>query len=297
MKTKELTTSSLIICLPALLGLLFFAGCDEKKAAQTSTTPKPGKDAGDEGEGDEGKDEGKDEGDDVGETTSGTAEFDLCKDGLSSSSKLGTWSKLVDELCDDGRLDDLRKTSNVFKGDTPKIIDESEVGGTETVMNLYSSAQYNAAVDDYWALVRLQFVDPKKYKENFEFDEDVTVTDVNANSTSSTYDYTNDGGEGGVVRYVAKTTFVTLKKGQAYVAATELQESKETMTALKGLIIVNKLSSSKVEAFTISNQTYSHQDGQGDATKTRAINSLKNEQKRAFSNAKKAKTATELLDE
>lgn len=293
MKTNDLTMARLIVCVPALLGMLFLAGCDEKKASTASTTPKPVKGDG-EGEGEEGG-----EGDDGGKTLGqgGGGEFDLCKDGLLESSKLGTWSKLVDELCEDGRLVELRKSENVFKGDSPKIIDESEVGGEETTMNLYSSAQYGAPVDDYWSLVKLQFVDPTKYKENFEYDADVTVKDVNASSSSSTYDYTNDGGEGGVVRYVAKTTFVTLKKGQAYVAATELQESKETMTALKGLIIVNKISSSKVEAFTISYQTYSHQDGQGDATKTRAIKSLENEQKRAFSNAKKAKTATELLAE
>jgi pyruvate/2-oxoglutarate dehydrogenase complex dihydrolipoamide dehydrogenase (E3) component len=67
------------------------------------------------------------------------------------------------------------------------------------------------------------------------------------------------------------------------------------MKALKGLIIVNKLGS-KVEVFTISDQTYEHKDGEADTVVTRVLTSLKKEQKNAFDNSKEAKKATEALE-
>lgn len=295
MKINQIQNPKLIISLSALLSVGMLANCEEKKAA----TPAPAKSdtgTGTATAGDE--DDGNDTAEAEAEGTGGDdTDFDLCTDGITASTKLTTWKSLVKVLCDDGKIKELRKSANVFKGGTPIISNESEIESLETNMKLYSSAQYTAAVGDYWSLTKLQFVDPAKYKENFEADEDVTVKDVNASATSSTYNYINDGGEGGVVNYVAKTTFITLKKGQAYIAATEHIEKKETMKALKGLIVVNKISATKVEVFTISDQSYEHADGQGEATESRALTSLKNEQTRAFKNSKTADKATELLAE
>lgn len=292
MKIDLILNRKLAACIAAIFSMLLLANCDEKKAV----SPAPATSSGTSTAGDES--EGGEEGEGEGEgTDSDVTDFDLCTDGIKASSKLATWKTLVSELCTDGKIKELRKSANVFKGGTPIISNESEIEALETNMKLYSSAQYSAAIEDYWSLTKLQFVDPAKYKDNFEADEDVTVKDVNASATSSTYNYINDGGEGGVVNYIAKTTFVTLKKGQAYIAATEHIEKKETMKALKGLIIVNKLSSSKVEVFTISDQSYEHADGQGEATESRALTSLRNEQTRAFKNSKTAAEATKLLAE
>ena len=86
-----------------------------------------------------------------------------------------------------------------------------------------------------------------------------------------------------------------MKDGQAYMSATKLDESHDTMTALTGLIIINKKSSTKTEVFTMSDQTYSHQANQGDSAENQAIQAAEAEQVRMFENAKKASLAPALL--
>ncbi len=295
MKIADLLKFDLIASTTIIAGFLFFASCEEKKSeafkAKEANTTGNGTSTGGETEGEEG--EGEAEGEEGGET--GT--FDLCNDGLKKSTKLSSWSSLVDELCDDGKLKDLRKTANVYKGGDPIVSNKSDKESEETNIVLYSSSQYSAAVDDYWSLVRLQTTDPAEFRTlKFLFDENVDMQDVTATSTSSSYKYSNDPQDGSRVEYKAKTTYLTLVKGQAYVAATSLVEKIETMKALKGLIIVNKLSSSKVEVFTISDQTYEHKDGESNTVETRVLTSLKKEQKNAYENAKDAKKATEALE-
>ncbi len=287
MKTVDTLKFNLIASSSIIASLLLFSSCAEKKSEpiKTKESTNGSRTGQDEGQG-EGQGEGQDEPD----------SFDLCKDGLKKSTKLESWTPLVKVLCEDGKLKELRKTANVYKGGDPIIDNKSKKESKETNIILYSSSQYSAAVDDYWALVRLQTTDPGEFRTlKFLHDENVEMKDVSAALTSSSYHYSNDPQDGSRVDYKAKTTYVTLLKGQAYVAATALVEKLETMKALKGLIIVNKLSGSKVEVFTISDQTYEHKDGESNTVETRVLTSMKKEQKNAFGNAKDAKKATEAL--
>jgi hypothetical protein len=293
MKTAGLLKFRLIASTSIVASLLLFASCDEKKSEPINKTKTNTSGSGEEGEGEEGEgEEGEGEGTEAGEGD----EFDLCKDGLKAEKKLSSWSSLVEELCDDGKLKDLRKSSNVFRGGDPIVSNKSDKESLETNIVLYSSSQYSATVDDYWSLVRLQTTDPEEFRAlKFKYDENVDMADVSATSSASSYRYTNDPQDGSRVDYKAKTTYITLKKGQAYVAATAHVEKIETMKALKGLIIVNKLGENKVEVFTISDQTYEHKDGESDTVETRVLSSLKKEQKNSFENSKTAEKATEAL--
>lgn len=293
---RRLITNSalgnLLVLFGLSLGLSYLSSCSEKKAEtpSSSATNPTGSGSGTATAGDD------DDDDDNGGTSGGESTYDLCADGLEKSSKLDKWSKLVKELCSSGKLKELRKTANVYSGGDTTVMHEEDIASTTTEMQIYSSGLYNATASDYWDLVRLQTTDPGAYKDHYQTDSDVEMKDVNASSSSSTYNYINNSGEGGEVNYVGKTSFITLEKDQAYVAATELVESKETMKDLKGLIIVNKKSSSKVEVFTISYQTYEHEDGQGKQLRDRAITSCESEQKRAYQNAKTADKAKDYLD-
>lgn len=293
MKTVDLLKFKLIATAAILASLLLFTSCEEKKSEPLTKPIKnpPGSDESD------GSDEG-DEGDEGGEGDEG-AGFNLCSDGLKKSTKLDSWSSLVEELCDDGKLKELRKSTNVYKGGDPIVSHESTGESEETNILLNSSSQYSSKVDDYWSLVRLQTTDPGKFRDlDFLYDENVDMKEVDASKTSSSYHYTNHDAEGGGhVEYKAKTSYITLKKGVAYVAATELTKKIETMKALKGLIIVNKLNDDKVEVFTISDQTYEHDDGQSGTVENKVLTSLKKEQKNSFENAKNSKKATTALDE
>jgi len=289
MKTLVLLATRLIVATSLLTTILFFTACDEKKSEPIAKTK--GSTSG--GSSTEGEGEGDGDGEDGGNSGS----YDLCNDGLKKSSKLDSWSALVKELCDDGKLKDLRKSSNVYKGGDPIVSNTSEKESEETNMMLYSSSQYSAAVDDYWSLVRLQTSDPAEFRDlKFLYDENVEMSKVAATSASSSYRYANDPQDGSRVEYEAKTTYITLKKGQAYVAATSLVKKIETMKALKGLIIVNKIGESKVEVISISNQIYEHKDGESNTVETRVLKSLEKEQKYAFENAKDAKKASKVFE-
>jgi hypothetical protein len=161
-----------------------------------------------------------------------------------------------------------------------------------------TSAIYQKNVESYWQLLRLQFLKPKVFSENFERDPDAVVTGVEPSSDNSSvnFRYENSSGEGGKVDYIAKTDLIEIASDTAYVVATQLTESKETLTDLKGLILVHKIDDSSIEVFTISYQEYSHASGQGKTYYDRALRSMRAEQKRTWNNAKNADIAKDLID-
>lgn len=225
-----------------------------------------------------------------------TAAFNLCKDGLAVSAKLSGFATLVNDLCGaDSKLVTLRKAENVYTGGAPNVSKTLNPGGTESQMRLYTSAIYSTSAEDYWALIKLQFTKPGVYKTVYDYDHDASMSEVVPSGSSVTYRYQNDSGEGGAVDYNAKTDFIVLKAGQAYVAATKETKMNEMMKSLTGLIVINRKSNGKVEVFTVSDQTYQHADGEATAVTNRALTALGNEQKRAFNNAGKASQAKGLL--
>lgn len=290
------------------LGLVpYMTGCQEKKSESPASSggkkDSGGTDKDDDEDDDDGDEGGTDKTEggktDEGETEGGTTDggettFDLCKDGLKK--KVTDFDAFVQDLCDGGKLKTLRGADNVFDGTTPKILkDKEQKGDTESSMRLYTSGLYDCKTSDYWSLIKVQFGHPDKYKTVYEYDADADMNNVQASDTQSSYEYSNDSGEGGRVAYKATTKFIVLKEGVAYVAATTETAKVETMKSLKGLIIVNKKSDGKTEVFTMSDQVYEHDSGQADTITSRAITSLQNEQKRAFNNAKKANQAAGLL--
>lgn len=235
------------------------------------------------------------------ETKSGkngsNTQFDLCADGLTANEDLKLFQSYINSLCSKNQLETLRSDENIFKGTDNKIIEKSKVlGNVESSLLLMTSAVYKVAIEDYWSLLRLQFLKPKVFSENFERDPDTTVSDVKPESERVTFRYENSSGEGGKVDYYALTDLLEIGADQAYTTATRLTESKETLKDVKGLIIVNKIDDEQIEVFTTSYQVFSHAAGQGEDYYNRAIRSFKNEQKRAWNNAKKASKAKDFLD-
>lgn len=227
-------------------------------------------------------------------------EFDLCGDGLVITERLKPFAFYVNSLCGKSQLATLRSPDNIYGGGDNKIIENSKaLGDRSSSFTLMTSAVYQTTVENYWALLRLQFLKPKIYGENFEHDADAKVTEVEPSSDdeSVTFRYQNSTGEGGLVDYYAKTELIELEGGQAYVTATKLTQTKETITDLKGLIIVNRIDDASIEVFSTSFQEYGHQAGQGETFYSRATTAVKAEQKRVWKNARDAEKAKDLLDE
>lgn len=226
-------------------------------------------------------------------------EFDLCSTGLLVNSRLKEFAAYTKAICSESQLQALRKPENIFSGGDNKIIEKSkETGDRSSRFTLMTSAVYNTDIESYWAMLRLQFLKPKVFADTFERDDNTTVSEVQpaSNNSSVTFRYENSTGEGGKVDYLAKTELVQLGKGLAYTVATKLTLSKETLTDIKGLIVVHKLDDDSVEVFTTSYQEYSHASAQGKTYYDRALNSMKEEQKRTWRNAKNAAKAKPLLD-
>jgi hypothetical protein len=228
-----------------------------------------------------------------------TPAFDLCADGLTINDSLRSFSSYIRTICTKSQLEALRNPSSIFTGEDNKIIEKSkDIGDLKSNFTLMTSAIYQKNVESYWQLLRLQFLKPKVFSENFERDPDAVVTGVEPSSDNSSvnFRYENSSGEGGKVDYIAKTDLIEIASDTAYVVATQLTESKETLTDLKGLILVHKIDDSSIEVFTISYQEYSHASGQGKTYYDRALRSMRAEQKRTWNNAKNADIAKDLID-
>lgn len=209
----------------------------------------------------------KDPGDTTPEDDDPSAgEFDLCSTGLLANSRLSDFATYTKGLCAPSQLEALRNAESIFTGVDNKIIEKSKnLGDRTSTFTLMTSAIYNTDAETYWAMLRLQFLKPTVFSKHFERDDKATVTEIQPASDRSnvTFRYGNSNGDGGKVDYIARTELIQLAKGQAYVIATKLTESKETLTDLKGLIVVNKIDDNSVEVFTTSYQEYSHASGQG----------------------------------
>ena len=228
-----------------------------------------------------------------------TAPFDLCTDGLIVNESLRSFSSYIRTFCARSQLEALRNPNSIFTGEDNKIIEKSkDIGDMKSNFTLMTSAIYQKNVESYWNLLRLQFLKPKVFSENFERDPDVVVSGVEPSSDNSNvnFRYENSSGEGGKVDYIAKSDLIEIASDTAYVVATKLTESKETLTDLKGLIIVNKIDDTSIEVFTISYQEYSHASGQGKTYYDRALRSMRAEQKRTWNNAKNADIAKDFID-
>jgi hypothetical protein len=239
-----------------------------------------------------------------------TTSYDVCKDGLEKADLGSSLSSLVSTLCEDGKLTEMRKAENVYKGGSEtKVKKEYKKQESETTsLKVYTSALIDTKPEYYYKFVRLQFSKPQKIRgddedceeaDPFVCDPGITVSNTAAESGSNviTYSYENVGdGEGGRIFYSAKSTFKTLKSGTAYVISTIMtdDEEPETITKLLGLIIIVK-KGTKTEVITISDQSYTHSAEEKSAFNSKLSNGLDAEQIRSFKNGTKAQEAVDML--
>lgn len=272
-----MTVTSKIAVIGFLGWIVMSSACAEKKSVAPATGPAAG--AGTDSD---------------SESPGG---FNLCDNGLKAVTVAG-FESYVAALCDGekSKISALRVAGVVYKGGEPKIYkDDPKKNSTETSLRIYTSALVDASVNDYWSLMQLQLKKAAAYRDNYEYDTSASLSEIKVDSSKVSYRYVNDAGNGGRVDYAATTKFVVLKEDQAYMTTTKLDKSYETMEGLTGLVIINKVSSTKTEVFTMSDQTYSHQDNQGDAVEDEAIDTAGQEQSRMYKNAKKADEAPDLL--
>lgn len=292
----------------ALLVVTLFASflvvaCSEKNAqAPSPSSEKPAKDAagGDDKADDTGEDDTEDAGEEAGDDTAegGEEAFDLCTGLEDKKGDIDGFSSYIEELCSgENKLTTLRESKNIFKGGSPLLLKKTTESGETTSVRLFTSTVVSAKAEDYFAMVKLQVSKPKEFSENFEHDKNVNMTEVQATSKQSSFHYQySDPVNEGNVEYKATARFHTIKKGVAFVSATKLDESLETMKDLKGLIIVSDKGGGKAEVFTMSDQTYEVAADQDpklydqEATKKAGA-----EQKRMYQNAKDADKAPDLL--
>ena len=229
----------------------------------------------------------------------GTKEFSICNDGLGAHGSLKDFGIQVAILCDDGKLEAVLDQANVYTGGDRKLYEtDKKIGDLQTTFKIYSGGAYESDPEDYWNLLKLQFIKPKVFRDNYLDDPNARMDLVVPGGESVTYRYFNNSGEGGVIEYDGKTDFVTLSQGKAWVAVTQkVGPTRETMESLKSLQVVFASASypGKTAVVSISDQTYKHASGQGQSYYDRAMNNLTTEQKNGFTNAKTSKMAKQLL--
>ncbi len=282
---------SLLVVALVLNGMA--VGCSEKSNAPAAS-PKTKTDTQTETDGSTDSSTETDTNTDVDTT------FDLCKGLADKKAEIAGFSEYLEELCGTGegqnKLPTLRKSENVFKGGEPKLLKKTDNGDGKTVsVRLFTSTIVKAKAVDYFALVRLQVSKPDKFAENYEHDELIKLSDIDAGAKSSAFTYDYSDGEGRVA-YKATARFYTLKTSTAFVSATKMDESIETMEAFKGLIIVNQKDDTYTEVFTMSDQKYAVANDQDPKLyDTRATEKAGKEQVRMYNNADKAAEAPGLI--
>lgn len=237
----------------------------------------------------------------AGEAKGLKAAFNICTDGLKKHAALKDYGAQVSILCDDGKLEAVLDKANVFTGGERKLFEMGKkIGDLQTSFKIYSGGAYDSLPEDYWNLLRLQFIKPKVFRDNYLDDPNAKMDLVVPSGDFVTYRYFNNSGEGGVIEYDAKTVFVTLKSGKAWVAVTQkVGPYRETMESLQSLQIVFESDGNpgKTSLVSISDQIYKHASGQGQSYYDRAMNNLTTEQKNGFINAKTSQKAKGLLGE
>lgn len=231
------------------------------------------------------------------ETPVDPASFDLCG-GLSETlASLEGFAPAEEALCGSGDGLKTLRAEYLYTGGEPKLFKPkgSAGDGSAISVRLLTATLVEANASDYFALVRLQVSRPKAFKNNYFHDDGIELSDVSYEGDHSSFTYEYTDGEGRVA-YKATSRFYTVKAGQAFVSATGMDESIETMKSLKGLVIVNQKDATHSEVITISDQTYEVAPGQDpklyDQSATKKAGA---EQQRMFKNAAKAGEAKGLL--
>ena len=300
-------SKNFITSVTLVLGLGVVAACSEQPAAERRVSPGGGSSGGggDTDGGEFGGDVGGGSGDDSGPQGEPTV-YNLC-DAITESDKLASYSSIVEELCSNGGLEDLRKAENIYDGRRPKLLgEEVSSTGSSTTMQYKTSTVANAKAKDYFDMIRLQITKPKDFKgdacdqaDPYKTDCDADLDVLRANATGATFIYTNEGdGQGGRVNYKAAASFITLKADQAYLIGSQSdnQHSYEGLSNFNGLIIINKESELKTEVISFSNQTFAHANSnEKDSILQAAETSLEDDQERSYKNAEKADQAADKL--
>lgn len=296
----------------AVCGVTFLTGCNEKDSIDQPNFAKgTGTGSGStetEEETDSSKTDSKSpkkgtKPSSVSEVTTGESgsskSFDICVDGLKKLAALADFGPQVKLLCDDGYLDTLLGKDKVYTGGDRKLYElNKKVGDLQTTFAILSGGVYESLPEDYWNLLKLQFIKPAIFRANYLNDPNAKMSNVVANNESSSYLYENNSGEGGAIKYTAKTTFSTLKAGKAWVASTlKVGPTLETMEEMHSLQIVFASDSypGKTALLSISDQIYKHASGQGQSYYDRAMTNLTTEQKNGYTNAKSANKAKDLI--
>ncbi len=265
--------------------------CDEKKASQMTGSPKPSS-SGECDEEDDDCDSGSGSGSGSGTT------FSLCAALKANTEVKAQFSSYSKWLCDEGGLEELRDDYYAGTGShTVKTLRDGVVPGESgsSEMRLVSASLIPTTPAAYFAMVKLQMTDPDEFKaKKFETDAAVNYTPRKVNSDDVTYYYERSGED--IVGYVATTKFHTLRKGEAYIHTTLMDESATTdaklAEKLKGLVIINRKDSNSTEVLTISDQQYDNNNNHN-STKTNIINGLAKDQERSYRNGRDAEKALE----
>lgn len=275
-----------------------FAACGEKKETPTgdagSKTKSPKNDDDDDDDDDGGTGTSTGTGSKGGEgsiteTGSSTVNgYDVCADAKKNAKVAA--SPVFSKIC--GGLAALR--SAAYTGGTPTV--NPTVGGTGQRVDVDSAAAsvVEAKPADYFKMLKMQINNFAGFKAKFDGDKNASVTD-STGGEEPTYHYSNDDTvAGGAVSYDAKSSFIVLKDGVSYAQVTEQinankAETHERMSSLKGLVIIEKKDDTHSYVYTATQQTYDEpKDGDVAKLKSRIKESLKNEQKYAYDNAKNA---------
>lgn len=258
-----------------LLVVAMVQGCGEKKIAPSSTATS---------------------GAGTGSTASGSASgtgsetaatFDVCKEA-----KLKLTSTLLSRVCTD--VASLR--ANAFDGTAHKVNPTVGGSGKQLTVDLTASALVNAAVNDYYKMMRMQINNSAAFKAAaFQFDPNARLEDRAGTDDAPTYRYVNEADDG-AVSYRAKSSFLTIKDGVSYAQITDQIDASdvmvtERMTKLQGLIIIEKKDDTHTWVYTTTLQEYTENGGTNAVAtlKDRIKKSLVKEQEYSFANASQAK--------
>jgi len=202
----------------------------------------------------------------------------------------------VNELCQSGKLTQLRRPENVYRGldNTPPNIDIQAQQGinNRTNMVVYTSMMVPADPQSYFNMLRLKVTRPTDFRNTFQhIDPNISYEVLQNSGAQVSYRYKYDSDV--FVDYEANATFKVVQQGQLYIVKTRSFKGHETLEDLTGMIIINGRDEGgkKVsEVFSLSDQRFDNR-GDHEQSISQARNRFSNEVNLDYKNSLQAQSA------
>jgi hypothetical protein len=183
-------------------------------------------------------------------TTQPAAAFDWCA-ALAAAGIDASLKTMIDDMCGaGGTIAGIRKAGSYYEGTNTSLDTYHDtVSGKRLDFEVRIAIKAPAALDDAWALERLQFLNFAAFKQNYQHAPNSKVSLIrrtDADHLEVRYDYED---ENGAATYQSQVRFLTLGTDQAYAVESLFvaDPTNERFTDQHGLMVLAPLSAGNVE--------------------------------------------------